>query len=107
MRVLVSDVLRRAQIDVVEAADADATLAGWRAHRPDVVVLDHLMPPNSGLDIARQILAEDPSQVIFLFTGLVDSGVRANSDQLGITLCLSKERVFDLPDLVRMYVSPA
>ena len=106
MRVLVSDVLRRAQIDVVEAADADATMVCWRQHRPDVVVLDHLMPPNSGLEIARQILAEDPSQVIFLFTGLVDSDVRANSDRLGITLCLSKERVFEIPELVRQHVSP-
>jgi CheY-like chemotaxis protein len=106
MRALVCDVLRRAEVEVIEAADAEETYAGWRDHRPDVIVLDHLMPPVSGFDIAARILGEDPGQVIFLFTALVNPDVRAASERAGITLCLSKDRVFDIPDLVRAHVNP-
>jgi len=105
MRALVGDVLRRADIDVVEAADAETALAGWRAHRPDVVVLDHLMPPDTGLHIAEQILDEDPHQVIFLFTALDEAEVRDAAAQVGIAMCVKKDRVFEIPDLVRSYVS--
>ena len=107
MRALVSDVLRRAEFDVFEAANAQETLAGWRQHAPDVIVLDHLMPPVSGFDIARDILAEAPDQIIFMYTALVDDNVRAQSDAVGITLCVAKDRVFELPELVRDYVSRA
>jgi CheY-like chemotaxis protein len=107
MRALVGDVLRRADVEVVEAADAESALAGWRAHRPDVVVLDHLMPPVTGLHIAEQILGEDPTQLIFLFTAMDEAAVRDQAQQVGIALCLKKDRVFEIPDLVREFVSRA
>ena len=106
IRALVGDILRRADLEVVEAADAEQTMTLWRQLRPVVVVLDHLMPPVSGFDLAEQILGEAPNQVIFLFTALLDTEVRERSERLGITLCLPKERVFDIPDLVRAYLSP-
>jgi len=105
MRALVGDVLRRADVEVVEAADAESTLAGWRTHHPDVIVLDHLMPPVTGLDIAAEILAEAPDQVIFLFTAMDEAEVRDHAQQVGIALCLKKDRVFEIPDLVREYLS--
>jgi CheY-like chemotaxis protein len=107
MRALVGDVLRRAGVDVVEAPDAESALSGWRAHRPDVIVLDHLMPPATGLHIAEQILGEDPTQLIFLFTALDEAEVRDQAQQVGIALCLKKDRVFEIPDLVREFVSRA
>jgi CheY-like chemotaxis protein len=105
MRALVGDVLRRADLEVVEAGDAESTLAGWRTHRPDVIVLDHLMPPVTGLHIAEEILSEDPHQLIFLFTAMDEAEVRDHAEQLGIALCLKKDRVFEIPDLVREFVS--
>ena len=107
MRALVGDVLRRAEFDVVEAADAESALAEWRARRPDVVILDHLMPPVTGLHIAAQILGEDPTQLIFLFTAMDERDVREPAEQLGIALCVKKDRVFELPDLLRDYVNRA
>ena len=107
MRALVGDVLRRADLDVVEAADAETTLAEWRAQRPDVIVLDHLMAPVTGLHIAEQILGEDPTQLIFLFTAMDEAEVREPAEQLGIALCVKKDRVFELPELVREFLSRA
>jgi CheY-like chemotaxis protein len=102
---LVGHILEKDGIDVLEAADAGATLTVWREQRPDVIVLDHKMPPDSGFAVAEQILAEDPAQVIFLFTAFVDAEITAKSEDLGITLCLGKDRVFDIPELVRAHVN--
>lgn len=106
MRALAGDVLRRADVDVIEAGDAEAVVAQWRAHQPDVIVLDHLMPPDTGLHIAERILAEQPQQVIFLFTALNDADIRAKCAAVGIRRCVPKQDVFELPDLVRDALSP-
>jgi hypothetical protein len=37
---------------------------------------------------------------------LLDTDVRERSERLGITRCLPKERVFDLPELVRDVLNP-
>ncbi|MEY2432498.1 MAG: two-component system, chemotaxis family, chemotaxis protein CheY [Acidimicrobiaceae bacterium] len=107
MRVLIAHVLRSADIEVVaEAANAEEAIALWREHRPDVIVLDHRMPPVSGLDVAKEILAEDPGQIIFLFTAFVDAAIRSSAATLGITTCVAKDQMFEIPDLVRAHFNP-
>jgi CheY-like chemotaxis protein len=106
MRVLVSHVLRAEAIDVIEATDADETLAQWRELRPDVILLDQRMPPTNGLEVAEAILAEEPGQVIFLFTAWVDADVRSKAEALGIAACVSKDHVFEIAELARAHVRP-
>jgi CheY-like chemotaxis protein len=105
MRALIAHVLRAEEIDVVEAADADETLAQWRATRPDAIVLDQRMPPTTGLEVAQSILADAPEQVILLFTAFVDADIRAQAAALGITSCVSKDQVFEIPALLRGHLS--
>jgi CheY-like chemotaxis protein len=107
MRALIAHVLQAEEIDVVEAADAEETIARWREHRPDAIVLDQRMPPTTGLVVAEAILAEAPAQVIFLFTAFVDVDIRAEADRLGIRACISKDQVFEISALLRAHVSPA
>ena len=106
MRALIGHVLRTEGIDVVEAADAQETVAQWREHRPDAIVLDQRMPPTTGLEVAEAILTEAPSQVIFLFTAFVDAEIRSEAERLGIASCVSKDQVFEIPDLIRAHVNP-
>ncbi len=54
---------------VREAPDGASGLALYRAERPDVVVLDFVMPGASGADVARDILAEAPDQAILFVSG--------------------------------------
>jgi CheY-like chemotaxis protein len=105
MRALIAHVLRADGIDAVEAADAEETVARWRELRPDVIVLDQRMPPTTGLEVAREILAAEPAQVIFLFTAYVDAEIRAEADRLGIAACISKDQVFEIPELARARLS--
>ncbi|MFC4014838.1 BTAD domain-containing putative transcriptional regulator [Nonomuraea purpurea] len=52
-----------------EAADGEEAIAGVRATRPDVVLLDIQMPHLDGLAAARRILAEDrPPKVVMMTT---------------------------------------
>jgi PAS domain S-box-containing protein len=55
--------------DVREAGDGESGLKLFRAHRPDLVVLDFVMPGMSGAEVAQQILAEHPGQPILFVSG--------------------------------------
>jgi CheY-like chemotaxis protein len=101
MRALIAHVLRAEGFEVCEAADADQTVSQWREVRPDVIVLDQRMSPTTGMEVAESILAAEPTQVIFLFTAFVDAEIRAEAKRVGIAACVSKDQVFEIPELVR------
>lgn len=58
IRDVVCFALRRAGFDVAEAADGEAGLGAFRRDKPDLVILDILMPVMDGLDVCRAIRAE-------------------------------------------------
>jgi two-component system response regulator MtrA len=60
IRELVSFKLRHSGHEVVAVADGAAAVAACRDQRPDLVILDVMMPGMSGLDAART-LREDPA----------------------------------------------
>lgn len=55
LRQLVRATLGNGEYEIVEAADGDESLALARRHRPDVVILDMMMPGRSGLDVLRAL----------------------------------------------------
>lgn len=50
------------------AADGEATLAATRENRPDLLILDVMMPKLSGLDVCKTIRADDPKLPIMMLT---------------------------------------
>ena len=66
----VVDMLRRTLIyegyEVVTALDGYEALAQAQAHRPDVIVLDWLMPGVDGLEVARRVSKADRIPIIML-----------------------------------------
>ena len=52
---LVSLYLEREGFQVVTAGDGDSGLAMARRHRPDLVILDVMMPETSGYELCRQL----------------------------------------------------
>ena len=50
------------------AADGEATLAATREKRPDLLILDVMMPKMSGLDVCKAIRADDPKLPIMMLT---------------------------------------
>ncbi len=53
---------------VAEAADGDEAIAAFRAHRPDVTLMDLQMPRRSGVDAIVAIRAEFPDARIIVLT---------------------------------------
>ncbi|MEU9338581.1 response regulator transcription factor [Streptomyces sp. NPDC048290] len=63
---VVAGYLDRAGYTVDRAADGPAALARATAHRPDLVVLDLMLPGMDGLEVCRRLRAHGPVPVIML-----------------------------------------
>src|SRR5690606_14926833 len=83
----VSDVVRRylerAEFEVTLAADGPAALASVAAGRPDLVVLDLMLPGIDGLEVCRRLRADDPNLPVVMLTALGEEGDRVVGLSLG------------------------
>src|SRR5450759_2305365 len=52
--------------DTVEAYDGEAALERWRQERPDLVVLDVLMPRMDGFEFCRRVREKSDTPIIIL-----------------------------------------
>jgi len=69
LRALVRASLESAGFNVLEATDGDEALAYVRAVRPDLILLDIMMPRVSGWDVIADLLAErstDEIPIVFI-----------------------------------------
>jgi len=87
MRVLVRATLESDRYEVIEATDGDEAWALIGAERPDLVVLDVMMPGRSGLELLEAI-RQDPAlraTKVVLLTAFraqadVEAGLNAGAD---------------------------
>ncbi|MDR1944093.1 MAG: response regulator transcription factor [Synergistaceae bacterium] len=66
--VAVADLLRIEGYRVEEASDGLSALERFRDSRPDLVLLDVMMPGMSGYDVCREIRREDPATPVLMLT---------------------------------------
>ncbi|MAI08943.1 MAG: DNA-binding response regulator [Magnetococcales bacterium] len=115
----VTSLLDSEQFTVIgEAGDGDVAIEKYNELKPDVVLMDLKMPNMSGLDAAKEILAQDPdAKIVMLSVELteadlmraVDLSVKgyllktSNSEALNhaLNLVLSGESVFPSEALIR------
>lgn len=86
---------------VVEAASGPEALSLIRGERPDLVVLDFLMPGMDGAEAAREIAALDPELPIVFSTG--HGALRALRDAAGDEASILEKpfTLAQLDDLIR------
>jgi len=58
LRHLVRATLDNGEYEIVEAADGDESLELARTQRPDLIVLDMMMPGRTGLEVLRELRAD-------------------------------------------------
>lgn len=79
LRMVYESVLRSAKYDVVSAATAEEGLRLFRKRRPEVVLLDLMLPDRSGLELMRDFLALQPETNVIVVTanGSINRAVEA------------------------------
>ncbi|MEE6178063.1 response regulator transcription factor [Mycobacterium sp. 050134] len=65
---MVSMALRYEGWNIATAGDGSSAIASARAQRPDVVVLDIMLPDMSGLDVLHKLREENPQLPVLLLT---------------------------------------
>lgn len=64
---------------VAEAEDGAQALQAWRAHRPDIIVMDVAMPNQNGIEATRAIVEEGrrtgESPSIVILSGIQDEAI--------------------------------
>lgn len=65
---MVSMALRYEGWNIATASDGSSAIAAARAQRPDVVVLDVMLPDMSGLDVLHKLREENPQLPVLLLT---------------------------------------
>ena len=69
VRCFIAESLGELGYRVSEASDGSAGLLMFAEHRPDLVIIDYIMPGLSGAEVARRIRAAAPAQRILFVSG--------------------------------------
>jgi CheY-like chemotaxis protein len=100
MRLMI-DLANEGLVVTGEAASGEEALATFAETDPVIVVLDEMMPGMHGIDVARRILSERPWQIIVLCSAHLDDALRQRAAAAGVTAWLHKDRLEQLPEMLR------
>ena len=102
IRMLVRIRMEQDDVEVVgEAATGAEGVRQWRATRPDVVILDHLLPDMTGMEVAQSILGEQPSQAIVVFSAFTEADELRSATAAGVRAVIGKSNLGSLATAVR------
>src|SRR5919202_1349729 len=104
-------VLRNEGYEPVMCADGDRAVAAFREHKPDLVLLDLMLPGTDGIDVCRQIRAESGVPIVMLTakTDTVDVvvGLESGADDYVVKPFKPKELVARVRARLRRSEEPA
>lgn len=84
MRMLIRDALKKnGYPNILEAADGDDACEVYAKEKPDLVLLDIIMPNKSGIDALRDIRESDPAAKIIMCTAMGQELVVVEALRLG------------------------
>lgn len=66
---LIQSALEQPGLEIFTSVDPEAGLALFQEKRPEIVLVDLVMPKISGMDVLEQIVASDPGTEVILITG--------------------------------------
>lgn len=66
LRQVIDEYLRSEGFTTIQAANGTEALALWQERRPDLLVLDWMMPGRSGIEVAREIRRHQNTPIVML-----------------------------------------
>jgi DNA-binding response OmpR family regulator len=93
-----ADNLRFESYEVLTAADGESGYAALKEHKPDLIILDLMLPKMSGYDVCRKARTEGIVTPILMLTARGEEADRVRGLDLGADDYVSKP--FSLPELL-------
>ncbi len=90
--------LQHAGYEVMKASDGAAAMAAWAEFRPDVIVLDLMLPGIDGLEVARTLRARGVTTPILMLTARSETQDVVTGFDAGADDYLRKP--FEIPELL-------
>jgi CheY-like chemotaxis protein len=92
LRALVRGALAIGDYEIVEAADGDESVELARAHEPDLIVLDLMMPGRTGLEVLAELRTEErfAETPVVMLTARAQAADRAAAADAGASHFLAK-----------------
>jgi len=87
---LIESALEQRGLEILIATDPEEGLALFREKRPEIVLVDLMMPKMSGMDLLEQIIAIDPGAEVILMTGYYAAGSAVEAIRKGAADYLTK-----------------
>ena len=75
--------LRHVGFDVINAFDADEALRKYKSEKPDLILLDVMLPQGSGFDVCRLIRQTDQRIPIIMLTARISESDRVQGFEFG------------------------
>ena len=85
--------LRRGRAHIVHGSKQPVAVSLVRQERPDVVVIDVMMPRLDGLEATRRIKQEYPATKVLVLTSLTDDATRSEAFEKGADAFLDKREI--------------
>ena len=86
----ISFILTREGLRVSQAAEGQAALALLRADRPDLVILDHMLPGMSGLEILTSLRSDPETRTLPVMMLTARGRDRAMAEEAGADRFMTK-----------------
>ncbi len=94
VRTTLRQILAKGGHDVIEAVNGKQGLQLFRAHGPDLVITDIIMPEKEGIETIMEIRGDNPTAKIIAISG---GGRTRNMDYLEIARTVGAESVLAKP----------
>jgi DNA-binding response OmpR family regulator len=98
IRRIVATAARKQGMRVIEAEDGERALRLIREEKPDIIVLDVMMPKQDGRDVCRKVRSDDETKAIpiIMFTAKDDQADRVMGLELGADDYIAKPFKIDM-----------
>ena len=87
-------------VRVVEAPDGPAALTAAQRERPDLAVVDQMMPGQDGLSVVADLVALHPGLSVALCSAAMDGRLTSEGTPHGVRWSLPKHELVRLPELL-------
>lgn len=83
IRRVLGDLLRKLDLEIIEAGTAKEAVELYEKHRPEIVTMDIVMPGENGIWALQKIIAMDPGAKVVMVSALSEKQLIIDSLRLG------------------------